>query len=76
MVHSVASLAMQQVGVPQTHVQGMFKTIQQLVKHVQTAFGDSAITYVGDEVPKDFCLHHKGCIRAIGTDLLPGLLSV
>ena len=45
-VHSVAALSLQRVGVPKSAVRCMFSTIQGLEHHIRTTFGDS-VTYFG-----------------------------
>lgn len=44
-VHSVASLCLQRVGVPIEPIKSMFYTIQQLSHQIRTVFGDSETSY-------------------------------
>ena len=46
-VHSVASLAMQRVGVPLEPLVCMFTTIQNLEHHIRTIYGDSDLNFSG-----------------------------
>jgi hypothetical protein len=47
-VHSIASLCMQQNGVPEAPVVCMFTTIQNLSHYIRTIFGDSRLNFGGD----------------------------
>ena len=46
-VHSIASICMQRVGVPQEPIVCMFTTIQNLEHCIRTAYGDSVVTFSG-----------------------------
>ena len=50
-VHSVASLCMQRLGVDTTTCRVLFGTLQQIDHHVSTAYGTSPISYGGIELP-------------------------
>ena len=47
-VHAIASLAYQRLGVPKPPVHCMLKTIQRMRHHIRTTFGDSAFTMGSD----------------------------
>eukprot|EP00957_Ditylum_brightwellii_P179638 13684293-Ditylum_brightwellii.AAC.1 len=47
-VHNIASLALQRVGVPKAPIYCTFTTIQDMVHSVRAAYGDSLETYGGD----------------------------
>ena len=47
-VHSVASLCMQRVGLPIGPIICMFTTIQNLHHHIRTIYGDSEVSFGGD----------------------------
>eukprot|EP00957_Ditylum_brightwellii_P005931 449191-Ditylum_brightwellii.AAC.1 len=47
-VHSIASLALQWVGVLKAPIFCMFSSLQDMVHSVQTAYGDSLARYGGD----------------------------
>jgi hypothetical protein len=47
MVHSVTSICLQQMGVPQEPLICMFTTIQNLNHHIRTIYGDSTISFGG-----------------------------
>ena len=47
-VHSAASIALQRIGISLPRIQCMFSTVQRLVHHVRTAFGQSEGTFGGD----------------------------
>eukprot|EP00957_Ditylum_brightwellii_P099433 7574370-Ditylum_brightwellii.AAC.1 len=47
-VHSIASLALQQVNTPKAPIQCTFTTLQNMVHTVCTAYGDSIDSYGGD----------------------------
>ena len=57
-VHSVASISLQRVGVPKLAVQTMFNTIQGLHHVIRTAHGDSLLSYSGESW--DHPLHGVG----------------
>ena len=46
-VHTAASLALQRVGIPITHIKCMFSTIQKLIHRIRTAFGLSQASFGG-----------------------------
>jgi hypothetical protein len=46
-VHSVASICMQRLGVPKQPIQMMFRTIEDLEHFVRTIYGDSEISFGG-----------------------------
>lgn len=50
-VHSVASLCMQQVGTPPPVTNCMFRCLQEMKHQVRTVFGDSAAFYQATDVP-------------------------
>eukprot|EP00957_Ditylum_brightwellii_P172332 13119594-Ditylum_brightwellii.AAC.1 len=47
-VHSIASLALQQVGIPKEPINCTFATLQDMVHMCRTYFGDSTDSYGGD----------------------------
>jgi hypothetical protein len=47
-VHNIASLALQRVGMPKAPILCTFATLQDMVHSVRTAYGDSLQTYGGD----------------------------
>eukprot|EP00957_Ditylum_brightwellii_P120597 9199646-Ditylum_brightwellii.AAC.1 len=47
-VHSIASLAYQQVGVPKAPVVCTFSSLQDMVHIIRTAYGDSINSYGGE----------------------------
>ena len=49
-VHTTAALALLRVGIPHTKIRSMFSTIQRMVHSIRTYFGDSKITYRGDQI--------------------------
>ena len=46
-IHSVASLCMQRLGVPKNQCHLLFGTLQQVEHYVRTTYGDSATGYAG-----------------------------
>ena len=46
-VHSVASLAMQRMGIEQAPIVCMFTTIQRLDHYIRTVYGDSKLSFSG-----------------------------
>ena len=52
-IHSIACLAYERLGIPQPPVHCMFKSIQRMKHHVRTTFGDSKLTVdsEGDLIP-------------------------
>ena len=71
MVHSIASLAVQRVGMPRAHVVSMFRTTQGKKCCMRTAFGDSSITING----RDFGKPHQGTLRINGSSPVTWVLS-
>ena len=55
-VHTVASLALQKLGLPIQFILGMLDSIQQMVHNIR----DSAATYSGDEITSQFKHHLQG----------------
>jgi Reverse transcriptase (RNA-dependent DNA polymerase) len=49
-VHSVASLCMQQLGMPIQPIVSMFSTLQQMRHHIRTAYGDSESYFRANQV--------------------------
>ena len=49
-VHTAAALAMLRVGVPHTKIITMFSTIQRMIHKIRTAFGDSKLSYGGNDI--------------------------
>ena len=49
-VHNAAVLALLHIGISHKRISSMFSTIQHMVHRIRTAFGDSEITYGGDDV--------------------------
>jgi len=47
-VHSIASLCMRRVGMPEEPIVCMFTTIQNLKHHIRTAYGDSELYFGGE----------------------------
>lgn len=47
-VHSIASLSLQRVGTPKPPIFCTFSTLQDMVSHVRTAYGDSTCKYGGE----------------------------
>ena len=48
-VHNAAALALLRIGVSHKRIASMFSTIQRMTHRIRTAFGDSNITYGGDD---------------------------
>ena len=49
-VHTAAALALLRAGIPHTKIKSMFSTIQRMTHKIRTAFGDSSISYGGDDI--------------------------
>jgi len=49
-VHTAAAIALLRVGIPHTKIKSMFASIQRMIHRIRTAFGDSEITYGGDDI--------------------------
>ena len=49
-IHIAAALALLQIGIPHSVIRSMFDTIQRMVHMIRLAFGDSDITYGGDDI--------------------------
>eukprot|EP00979_Chaetoceros_neogracilis_P017703 scaffold10267_cov270-Chaetoceros_neogracile.AAC.1 len=50
-IHNAAALALLRIGVSKAKIHSMFDTIQRMIHTLRTAFGDSEITYGGEEHP-------------------------
>ena len=48
-VHNAAALALLRIGVSHKRISSMFSTIQRMTHRIRTAFGDSDITYGGED---------------------------
>ena len=48
--HTASAMALLRVGIPRTKIQSMFESIQRMVHKIKTAFGDSKISYGGDDI--------------------------
>ena len=49
-IHTAAALGLLRVGISHTKINSMFAVIQNMIHKVRTLFGDSVITYGGDEL--------------------------
>ena len=49
-VHTAAALALLRICIPPSKIHSMFDTIQRMIHKIRTAFGDSDITYGGDDI--------------------------
>ena len=49
-IHTAAALALLRVGIPHNRINSMFSTIQRMVHQIRTMYGDSEITYGGDDI--------------------------
>ena len=49
-IHTAAVLALLRAGIPHTRINSMFSSIQRMVHQIKTMYGDSTITYGGDEI--------------------------
>ena len=49
-IHIAAALALLRVGIPHSTIHSMFSTIQHMVHCVRTSFGDSELTYGGEDI--------------------------
>ena len=49
-IHTAAALALLRVGIPHTRIRSMFSSIQRMVHRIRSAFGDSELTYGGDDI--------------------------
>ena len=49
-IHSAAAMALLRVGIPHNKINSMFASIQKMIHKIRTAFGDSDITYGGDNM--------------------------
>ena len=61
-VHTAAALALLRVGIPHTKIRSMFSSIQRMVHSIRTSFGDSKITYGGDQIG-DWENHPQGVLQ-------------
>ena len=49
-IHAAAALELLQVGIPHLKTYAMFSTIQRVIRIIRTSFGDSKMSYGGDEI--------------------------
>ena len=49
-IHTAAALALLRVGIPHKRIKSMFSSIQRMVHQIRTMYGDSDITYGGDDI--------------------------
>ena len=49
-IHTAVTLALRRIGVPKSRIESMFGVIQQMTHRIRTAYGDSDITYGGDNI--------------------------
>ena len=49
-VHTAAALALLRVGIPHSRIHSMFNSIQRMIHYIRTDFGDSKISYGGDDI--------------------------
>ena len=61
-VHSIASIAMQRMGLPIQPVKCMLVTIQNMKHHVRTAFGESDSFMANEDM-----LPFQGCLQGNGS---------
>jgi hypothetical protein len=77
-IHSIASLAFQRLGVPFPPVHCMLKSIQNMKHHIRTAFGDSAFTMdnSGSLIPFQGALQGNGASPATWVIISTPLLNM
>ena len=77
-VHSIACLAYERLGIPQPPVHCMFKSIQRMKHHVRTTFGDSKITVDsnGELIPYQGILQGNGAAPATWVIISSPLLDM
>ena len=49
-IHTAAAIALLQVKIPETKMYYMFTSIQKMIHRIRTSFGDSEISYGGDDI--------------------------
>ena len=49
-IHTAAALALLRVGIPHSKIRSMFSSIQRMVHKIRTMYGDSFLTYGGDDI--------------------------
>ena len=49
-VHTAAALALLRIGIPHSRIKSMFSTIQKMSHRIKTVYGESEITYGGDDL--------------------------
>ena len=49
-IHTAAALALLRVGIPINRIKSMFSSIQRMIHKIRTTYGDSEITYGGDDL--------------------------
>ena len=49
-IHTAAALALLRVGIPHSKITSMFSSIQRMIHRIRTYFGDSELTYGGDDI--------------------------
>ena len=62
-VHTAAALALRRVGVKPQRIQSMFTSIQRMVHKIRTVFGDSNVTYGGDELDSKWENYPQGVLQ-------------
>jgi hypothetical protein len=77
-VHSVAMLAYQRLGIPHPPIQCMIHTIQNMKHHIRTTFGDSAFTLSNDGslIPYQGVLQGNGASPATWVVISTSLLDM
>ena len=50
-IHNAAALALLRIGVPKAKIHSMFDIIQRMINTLPTAFGDSDLTFGGEDFP-------------------------
>ena len=62
-VHTAASIALQRVGVHPNKLRSMFSSIQRMTHKIRTAFGDSDITYGGEDIGEEWQNYPQGVLQ-------------
>ena len=62
-IHTAASIALQRVGVHPHKLRSMMSSIQRMSHKIRTAFGDSDITYGGDELSEEWSNYPQGVLQ-------------
>ena len=68
MVHAAVSLSLQRLGLPIEFIIGMLDSIQKMVHNIRTGFGDSTITYRGQDIPEAYKHHLQGLNQGSGAE--------